>query len=84
MFNKFVNFELFFTKLLGIDLYKKRNQIPVGHAQQHVFMACSKLEAMVIYLVKQGKICKQRHRSALKTTLVQRFNSFSIYNLIQY
>jgi hypothetical protein len=25
-----------------------------GHAWQHVFMACSKLEAMAIYLVKQA------------------------------
>ena len=54
MYNNFVNFELFFNKLLGIDLYKKRNQIPVGHAQQYVFKACSKLEAMVIYLIKQA------------------------------
>ena len=27
---------------------------PGGHAWRHVFMACSKLEAMAIYLVKQA------------------------------
>ena len=27
---------------------------PGGHAWQHVFIACSKLEEMAIYLVKQA------------------------------
>ena len=57
----FVNFELFFTKLPGIDLYDKQINILGGHAWQHVFMACSKLEAMVIYLVKQA--CGNDERS---------------------
>ena len=52
--NNFVNFELFFTKLSGIDPYEKRIDYPGGHAWGHVFMACSKLEAMAIYLVKQA------------------------------
>ena len=52
--SQFVNFELFFTKLLGIDPYEKRIDYTGGHAWGHVFMACSKLEAMAIYLVKQA------------------------------
>ena len=52
--NNFVNFELFFAKLSGIDLYEKRIDYLGGHAWGHVFMACSKLEAMAIYLVKQA------------------------------
>ena len=43
-----------FTKLSGIDPYEKRIDYPGWHAWGHVFMACSKLEAMVIYLVKQA------------------------------
>ena len=50
MLNNFVNFDFLFTKLSGID----RINISGGHAWRHVFMACSKLEAMVIYLVKQA------------------------------
>ena len=50
----FVNFELFFTKLSGIDPYEKRIDYPGGYDWGHVFMACSKLEAMAIYLVKQA------------------------------
>ena len=53
MFNNFVNFELFFTKLSGIDSYEKHIDYPGGYAWGHVFMTCSKLEAMAIYLVKQ-------------------------------
>ena len=52
--NYFVNIELFFTKLSGIDPYEKHINKPGGHAWRHVFMACSKLEAMAIYLVKQA------------------------------
>ena len=52
--NNFVNFELFFAKLSGIDPYEKRIDYLGGHAWGHVFMACSKLEAMTIYLVKQA------------------------------
>ena len=55
MLNNFVNFELFFTKLSGIDPYEKRIDYLGGHAWGHVFiMACSELEAMAIYLVKQA------------------------------
>ena len=54
MLNNFVNFKLFFTKLSGIDPYEKRIDSPGGHALAHVFMTCSKLEAMAIYLVKQA------------------------------
>ena len=53
MLNNFVNFELLFTKLSGIHPYEKCNKQSGGHAWQHVFMACSKLEATAIYLVKQ-------------------------------
>ena len=54
MLNNFVNFELFFTKLSGIDSYEKCIDYTGKHAWGHVFMACSKLEAMTIYLVKQA------------------------------
>ena len=33
---------------------KKRIDYKGGHGWGHVFMACSKLEAMAIYLVKQA------------------------------
>jgi hypothetical protein len=49
-----VNFELFWAKLTGIDIYEKRIDFLGGHAWEHVFMARSKLEAMAIYLVKQA------------------------------
>ena len=52
--NNFFNFELFFTKLSGIDPYEKRIDYQRRHAWGHVFMTCSKLEAMAIYLVKQA------------------------------
>ena len=42
------------TKHSGIDPCEKRINIPGGHAWRHVFMACSKLEAMAICLVKQA------------------------------
>ena len=45
---------MFFTKLSGIDSYEKHIDYPGGHAWGHVFMTCSKLEAMAIYLVKQA------------------------------
>ena len=54
MLNNFVNFGLFFAKLSGIDPCEKRIDYSGGHALGHVFMACSKLEAMTIYLVKQA------------------------------
>ena len=54
MLNNFVNFELFFTKLLGIDSHDKRIISPGEHAWHHVFMACSKLETKAIYLAKQA------------------------------
>ena len=49
-----VNFELFFTKLSEIDTYEKRIDNPGGHAWGHFFMACHKLGAMAIYLVKRA------------------------------
>ena len=54
MFNNFVNFELFFTKLSEIDPYEKCIDMLDGHSWQHIFMACSKLEAIAIYVVKQA------------------------------
>ena len=54
MLNNFVNFDFLFTKLSGIDPCEKHINIPGGHAWRHVFMACSKLDAMAIYLVKQA------------------------------
>ena len=54
MLNNFVNFDFLFTKLSGIDPCEKHNYIPGGHAWRHFFMACSKLQAMAIYLVKQA------------------------------
>ena len=49
---------MFFTKLSGIDPCEKRINISLinidGHAWQHFFMTCSKLDAMAIYLVKQA------------------------------
>ena len=53
MLNNFVNFDFSFTKLSGSYPCEKR-MIPDGHAWRHFFMACSKLEAMTIYLVKQA------------------------------
>ena len=54
MLNNFVNFELFFAKLSGIDPYEKRIDYLGGHAWGHVFMACSKLEARGHLLHKTG------------------------------
>ena len=54
MLNSFVNFELFFVNLSGIDPYEKHIDYPGWHAWGHVFLACSKFEAMAIYLVKQA------------------------------
>ena len=48
--NNFVNFDFFSTKHSGIDPYEKRIDYPGGQPWGHVFMACSKLEAMAIYL----------------------------------
>ena len=42
------------TKISGIEPCEKRITIPGGHALQHSFTACTKLEAMAIYLVKQA------------------------------
>jgi hypothetical protein len=52
--NNFVNCDLFFTKLSGIDPCEKCINILGGHAWRDFFMACSKLEAMAIYVVKQA------------------------------
>ena len=54
MLNNFVNFEFFFTKLSGIDPCEKFVNIIGGHAWRNFFMACSKLEAMAIHVVKHG------------------------------
>ena len=54
MLNNFVNFEIFFAKLSWIDPYEKHIDYLSGHAWGPIFMACSKLEAMAIYLVKQA------------------------------
>ena len=40
--------------LLGFDPCEKRINILGGHAWRHFFMACSKLEATAIYLVKKA------------------------------
>ena len=54
MWNNFVSYDFFFTKLLGIDPCKKRINILGGHASRHFFMTGSKLEAIAIYVVKQA------------------------------
>ena len=54
MLNNFFNFNFLFTKLSGIDPCEKHNNISGGHAWRNFFMACSKLEAMAISLVKQA------------------------------
>ena len=36
-----------------IDSWEKQTNILGGHAWRHIHMACSKLEAMAIYLIKQ-------------------------------
>ncbi len=74
MLNNFVNFELFFTKLSGIDPHEKRIDYQGGHAWGHVFMACSKLEAVPIYLVKQA--CGNDIRAAVYTPLTIAMLSF--------
>ena len=50
MLDNFVNFEYFFTKLSGIYSCEKRNYRLGGHAWRNFFMACSKHEAMAIYV----------------------------------
>ena len=52
MLNNFVNFDFF--SLSGIDPCEKRINRPGGHAWRNFFMACSKHEAMAIYVVKQA------------------------------
>ena len=52
--HNFVNFVLFFTKRLGIDPCEKCINRLNGHAWRHFFMACSKLEATAIYVVKSA------------------------------
>ena len=42
------------NNLSGIDPCEKHINIQGGHVWRHFFMACSKLEAMAIYLVKQA------------------------------
>jgi hypothetical protein len=52
--NNFVSCNFFSTKLSGIDPCKKCINILGGHVWRHFIMACSKLEAMAIYEVKQA------------------------------
>ena len=52
--NNFVNFDFFFTKLSGYDPCEKRIDMLGGHNGRHFFIACSKLEAMALYVVKQA------------------------------
>jgi hypothetical protein len=54
MLNNFVNFNFFFTKLPEINPCETRIDILGGLAWQQISMACSKLEAMAIYVVKQA------------------------------
>ena len=54
MLNNFDNFDSFFTKLSEIDPCEKCIDMLGGHAWRHIFMACSKLEAMAINVVKQA------------------------------
>ena len=54
MLNNFVSCDLFFTKLSGIDSCEKCINILGGHALRNFFMACSKLEAMAIYVIDQA------------------------------
>ena len=54
MLNNFVNFDFFFTKLSGIYPCEKRIYRLGGHAWRNFLMACSKLEAMAVYAVKQA------------------------------
>ena len=49
-----ISCEFFFTKLSGIDPCEKCIYKLGGHACRHFFMACSKLVAMAIYVVKQA------------------------------
>ena len=53
MLNNFDNFDFFFTKLSEIDPCEKRINMLGGRAWQHIFLACSKLGSMAIYVVKQ-------------------------------
>ena len=51
MLNNFANFDFLFTKLSRIDPCEKCINIP---DMATFFMACSKFEAMAIYIVKQA------------------------------
>ena len=52
--NNFVNFNFFFIKLSEIHPCQKRIDMLGGHAWRYILMACSKLGAMAIYVVKQA------------------------------
>jgi hypothetical protein len=58
----------FFTKLLWIDPCKKCINKLGGHAWQNYFLACSKLEAMAIYVVKSGTHCLYGFLDGKKTS----------------
>jgi hypothetical protein len=61
---------------------KKRIDYLGGHAWGHVFMACSKLEAMAIYLVKQAssalEVCNLVTNKK-DVRVFRRFRSFQIH-----
>ena len=54
MLNNFDNFDFFSTKLSEIDPCEKRIDMLGGRAWRHISMACSKLGAMAIYVIKQA------------------------------
>ena len=54
MLNNFVNFELFFTKLLGIDPYEKRITSQVGMLGDMFLWLVANLKQWPFYLVKQA------------------------------
>ena len=66
--NNFVSCNFFSTKLSGIDPCKKCINILGGHVWRHFIMACSKLEAMAIYVVNQAcgndSICTLKNKKA--------------------
>ena len=73
--NNFVNFNFFFTKLSEIDPCEKCIDMLGGHAWRHIFMACSKLEAMAIYVVKQA--CGNEIMPSVCNALVT--NNYTMY-----
>ena len=88
MFNKFVNFDFFFTKLLGIDPCEKRINSLWWACLTTFFMACSRLEAMAIYVVKQAcgndiMACVYIHSQVIVHTARSDPILFHIYKLVR-